>query len=108
MLLLTTTGRKSGKPWTKPLLYLPDGETLVIVASKGGAPAHPQWWLNLKHTPVVQVQVGSELRQMRAEEASPEERARLWPLVTALYGGYATYQKKTARQIPLGILRPPD
>ena len=108
VLLLTTIGRKSGKQRTKPLMYLPDGETMVIVASKGGSPAHPQWWLNLKQHPVVQVQVGRELRRMRAEEASPAERARLWPMVTELYSGYAAYQEKTNREIPLGILRPVD
>ncbi len=106
VLLLTTTGRKTGKQRTTPLMYLPDGSDFVIVASKGGAPQDPVWWLNLKHTPEAEIQIGATTMRVRTEEASPEQRQRLWPLVTAMYKGYAEYQTKTTRQIPLGILHP--
>lgn len=106
VLLLTTTGRKTGKQRTTPLLYLRDGNDFVIVASKGGAPQDPVWWLNLKHNPEAQVRVGSTTMRVRAEQASPEQRERLWPLLVAMYKGYAEYQTKTNRQIPVGILHP--
>jgi deazaflavin-dependent oxidoreductase (nitroreductase family) len=104
VLLLTTRGRKSGKERTTPLLYLPDGDNLVIVASKGGHPQHPAWFFNLKSNPDVAAQVGREQRKLRAREANAEERARLWPKLTELYSGYADYQKKTTREIPVVIL----
>jgi deazaflavin-dependent oxidoreductase (nitroreductase family) len=104
ILLLTTTGRKTGKQRTTPLLYLPDGENLVIVASKGGAPEHPAWFFNLKANPQVTVQLGRDVRKMAARESTPDEKARLWPKLTAMYSGYADYQKKTTREIPLVIL----
>ena len=106
VLVLTTTGRKSGKQRKTPLIYFQDGPNFVIVASKGGSPQDPVWWLNLKHTPEAEIQVGAKRMRVRAEQASPEERQRLWPLVTAMYKGYAEYQTKTTREIPVGILRP--
>ena len=106
ILLLTTTGRKTGKQRKTPLMYLQDGDDFVIVASKGGAPRDPVWWLNLKHTPEARIQVGARTLRVRAEQASPEQRQRLWPLVTAMYKGYADYQTKTTREIPVGILHP--
>jgi F420H(2)-dependent quinone reductase len=104
--LLTTTGRKSGTPRTTPLSVLPDGNDLVLVASDGGAPRDPDWYLNLTSNPAVVVQRGGERREMLARTATPQERADLWPKVTALYGGYATYQKRTDREIPLVICTP--
>jgi deazaflavin-dependent oxidoreductase (nitroreductase family) len=105
VLLLTTRGRKSGKTRTTPLQYMADGETLVVVASNGGSPRHPGWWLNIKGDPNVTVNVKGERRSMRAEAASPEDKARLWPRLVELYDGYAGYQKETSREIPVVILR---
>ena len=106
ILLLTTTGRKTGKTRVTPLLYLRDGENLVLVASKGGAPKHPVWFLNLEANPDVEVEVGRTRERRRARRAAPEERERLWPKVVEMYSGYADYQAKTAREIPLVILEP--
>jgi deazaflavin-dependent oxidoreductase (nitroreductase family) len=104
MLLLTTTGRKTGQPRTTPLFYLPDGERLVLVASYAGDDRHPQWFNNLVVDPVVTVQIGGESRRMRATVAMPDEKARLWPRVVELYQGYDDYQRRTSRDIPLVIL----
>jgi F420H(2)-dependent quinone reductase len=106
ILLLTTTGRKTGKERTTPLLYLADGDALVVVASKGGAPQDPAWWLNLKSNPTAKVQVGRRVMSVTAEQAAPEERRRLWPLLTRMYPPYEDYQKRTTREIPVVILRP--
>ena len=106
VLLLETVGRKSGKRRTPPLLYLGDGDRLVLVASKGGAPRHPDWWLNLRSGPRTTVQVGRRRMTVEAEEVSGPERDRLWPLLTRMYPAYAEYQKRTAREIPVVVLRP--
>ena len=106
MLLLTTTGRKTGKARTTPLQYLEDGENLVVVASNGGNPRHPAWWFNLKRNPEAKAQIGKVTRRVRAETASEEERSRLWPLLVETTPGYAEYQKGTERTIPVVILRP--
>ena len=106
VLLLTTTGRKTGNKRTKPLMYFPDGERMVLIASKGGSAENPAWWLNLQHNPRVQVEVDGKVMIVTAEPASPEERTRLWPKITAMFSGYADYQTKTTREIPLAILRP--
>jgi deazaflavin-dependent oxidoreductase (nitroreductase family) len=106
VLLLTTTGRKTGKRRTNPLLYLEDGDDLVVVASKGGAPANPAWFLNLEADPDAVVQVKREQRRVRARRATPEERARLWPKVNEIWERYDSYQSKTTREIPLVILEP--
>lgn len=108
VLLLETTGRKSGKKRATPLLYLPDGRNMVIVASKGGATKHPAWWLNLRANPETRVQVGSRTLEVRAEEAAGEDRARLWRQLVAMYPGYADYQRRTDREIPVVRLRPAD
>jgi deazaflavin-dependent oxidoreductase (nitroreductase family) len=108
ILLLTTRGRKSGKLRTTPLCFLPDGDDLVVVASNGGMDWFPSWWLNLLHDPLATVQVGPTRYAMRAREATPEERARLWAQLTAIAPGYLAYQERTARAIPLAILRPAD
>ena len=106
ILLLITTGRKSGQRRTTPLLYLVDGEKIVIVASNGGAPKHPAWWLNLRANPEAEVEIGERTLRVRAEEASPEEKQRLWPKLVEMYSGYENYQKKTDREIPVVVLHP--
>ncbi|HEX8745309.1 MAG TPA: nitroreductase family deazaflavin-dependent oxidoreductase [Thermoleophilaceae bacterium] len=104
MLLLDHVGAKSGKKRTSPLLYVRDGDDLVIVASKGGHPKHPAWFHNLRANPDTEVQVGSERRRVHARVADEEERERLWPKAVATYGGYHGYQQRTGRKIPLVIL----
>jgi F420H(2)-dependent quinone reductase len=106
MLLLDHVGAKSGRKRTSPLLYIRDGEDLVIVASKGGYPRNPGWYHNLRANPDTTVQVGSERREVHARVATPDERARLWPRVVESYGGYREYQERTGREIPLVILEP--
>lgn len=108
VLLLTTTGRKSGKQFTTPLYYLADGfgQNMVLVASDGGALKHPLWWLNLQVNPEATVEVRGRKLRVVAREADPEERKRLWPLLVEMYSGYEAYQKKTERQIPIVLLRP--
>jgi deazaflavin-dependent oxidoreductase (nitroreductase family) len=106
ILLLTTKGRKSGKPRTMPLLYLRDGDRLVLVASSGGSPDHPAWFLNLRAEPQVKVEIGRDRERRRARVATPEERELYWPQVVQMYGGYADYQRRTSREIPLVVLEP--
>ena len=106
MLLLDHVGAKSAKRRTSPLVYTRDGENLVLVASKGGYPKNPGWFHNLIANPDTTVQIGSSHRDVHARVASAEERERLWPLVVKTYGGYADYQKRTEREIPLVILEP--
>jgi F420H(2)-dependent quinone reductase len=106
MLLLDHVGAKSGAKRTSPLVYVRDGEDVVLVASKGGYPKSPGWLYNLKANPDTAVQVGSERRPVHARIANPEERKRLWPMALKTYGGYADYQKRTEREIPLVILTP--
>ena len=104
VLLLTTTGRQSGKRRTVPLGYFVEGDDLVVVGSMGGAPIHPSWYHNLRAQPDVGVQVGRASRHMRARTATPEERARLWPRIIETAPAYGRYQQRTAREIPLVIL----
>jgi deazaflavin-dependent oxidoreductase (nitroreductase family) len=106
ILLLNTVGRKSGKKRTSPLLYVKDGEDFVIIASKGGAPTHPAWFLNLKANPEATVEVGDREVRVRAEEADAEEKARLWQKMVEMYPTYDDYQTKTKREIPLLVLHP--
>ena len=106
ILLLTTTGRKSGRQRTTPLQYLEDGGNMVLVASNGGNPRHPVWWLNLERNPEAEVQVRNEKRRVTAEKAEGEERERLWGLVVEMYSGYEGYQRTTNREIPVVVLRP--
>jgi len=106
MLLLDHVGAKSGTSRTSPLLYVSDGPDIVLVASKGGHPKHPAWFHNLRANPDTTIQIGSERRAVRARLASAEERKRLWPKAVALYGGYADYQERTDREIPVVILEP--
>jgi deazaflavin-dependent oxidoreductase (nitroreductase family) len=106
-LLLEHVGAKSGEKRISPLTYtLGDGNDLVLVASKGGYPKNPAWFYNLKANPDTMVQVGREKRPVHARVANPEERERLWPRVVENYSGYAEYQKRTDREIPLVILEP--
>jgi F420H(2)-dependent quinone reductase len=106
MLLLDNVGAKSGTRRTTPLAYLDDGDDLVVVASKGGYPKHPAWYHNLRANPDTTVQVGRRKIAVTAKVATPTQRERLWPRVVDLYGGYASYQRKTEREIPLVILTP--
>ncbi len=105
-LLLTTTGRKSGRPWTTPLTYTRDGDDLVLIASNGGSDRHPAWYLNLTADPRATVQAGHERRAVRAVTAGPEQRERLWSLMAAIYPGYESYRKATKREIPVVVLHP--
>jgi deazaflavin-dependent oxidoreductase (nitroreductase family) len=106
VLLLTTTGRKSGRERTTPLLYLEDARRYVVIASVGGAPKHPAWYLNLLANRAARIEVGSRNLPVTADTASPEERTRLWPLAVQLYPGYDDYQARTTREIPVVILAP--
>jgi F420H(2)-dependent quinone reductase len=103
-LLLEHVGAKSGARRTTPLVYIEDGDDLVLVASKGGHPRHPAWYHNLRANPDAVVQVGGERRPVRARIATDAERERLWPKAVATYSGYAGYQRRTDRKIPLVIL----
>jgi deazaflavin-dependent oxidoreductase (nitroreductase family) len=105
-LLLTTTGRRSGEERTTPLIYQPDGDRYVIVASQGGADEHPAWYLNLSADQNVEVQVKDERFDATASTAEGEERERLWKLMTATWPAYDQYQTKTDRQIPVVVLTP--
>lgn len=108
VLLLTTTGRRSGKARTTPLTFFRDGDDLVVIASNGGADRAPDWSLNLQQNPRAVVQVGTDRLTVQASTAAAEERERLWVGITATYPGYAAYQQKTARQIPVLILTPDE
>jgi F420H(2)-dependent quinone reductase len=105
ILLLTVRGRKSGKLRTTPLMYGRDGENLVLVASVGGAPKNPAWYLNLQ-ADEAEVQVGRDRRRVRARDAEGEERERLWAQMVEAYPTYADYQQKTTRKIPVVVLEP--
>ncbi len=105
MLLLTATGRKSGKPRTTPLLYVEDGDGFAVVASFGGAPEHPSWYRNLEKNPEVSLQIKNRVISVTASTATPEEKKRLWPRLTDIYPDYDTYQKETTRDIPVVLLR---
>jgi proline iminopeptidase len=104
ILLLTTTGRVSGQETTSPLIYSLDGETPVIVASKGGAPDDPGWFKNLVKNPEVGVQIKGDRFRARARVAEGEERERLWRLMNEMWPHYAEYQEKTEREIPVVVL----
>jgi deazaflavin-dependent oxidoreductase (nitroreductase family) len=106
VLILHTTGRKSGMTRKLPLIYGRSGEDYLVVASKGGAPTHPAWYLNLEANPDATIQVWADLIAVTARTASAEEKARLWPIMTAEWPDYDKYQTKTERDIPLVILTP--
>jgi deazaflavin-dependent oxidoreductase (nitroreductase family) len=106
MCLLTTIGRRSGEPHTVPLLYLRDGDALVVIASWGGRDYAPDWYLNLEQEPRAAVQVLGDRWPVTARTANPEERAQWWPRALAAYDGYAAYASRTEREIPVVFLDP--
>jgi deazaflavin-dependent oxidoreductase (nitroreductase family) len=106
VLLLTTTGRRSGRPRTTPLTYFEVGDELAIVASNGGENSPPQWWLNLQAEPRAAIRIGSRSEAVVARAADEEERDRLWPVITAAHAGYAAYERRTTRPIPVVLLTP--
>jgi deazaflavin-dependent oxidoreductase (nitroreductase family) len=103
-LLLTTRGRRSGRLRRTALIYGTDGDRYVVVASQGGRPVHPNWYLNLVERPEVHVQVGSETFAARARTAGPDEKPRLWKLMTGIWPDYDSYQARTDRDIPVVVL----
>jgi F420H(2)-dependent quinone reductase len=106
-LLLHHKGAKSGTERLSPLIYLPDGERLVVVASKGGTDRHPAWFHNLRAHPDTLVEVGRERRRVRARVATDAERSAYWPRLDAIYPPYASYRRRAApREIPLVVLEP--
>jgi deazaflavin-dependent oxidoreductase (nitroreductase family) len=108
VLLLTTTGRGSGTRRTATLTYFRDGEDLVVIGSFGGSDLPPAWWLNLQGDPRASVLIGGTTSMVTARAATAEERDRLWPLVTTTHPGYARYQGRTTRLIPIVLLTPLD
>jgi len=106
VLLLTTVGARTGHRRTTPLIYLADGQDLVIVASKGGMSRHPAWYHNLMKNPAARVQIGAESRTVHARQASDAEKAALWPRLLEIYPDYDDYQARTRREIPVVILSP--
>jgi deazaflavin-dependent oxidoreductase (nitroreductase family) len=104
--LLTTQGRKSGQRRTVPLLFLADGDDLVVVASQGGAPADPGWYFNLVADPIAEVQIARRRFAVTARVVGAEEKAALWPRLVAIYPPYEVYQRRTTRAIPLVRLSP--
>jgi deazaflavin-dependent oxidoreductase (nitroreductase family) len=106
-LILTTTGRRSGEPRTHALIYGRDGDDdYLVVASNGGAPQHPAWYLNLEANPEVEIQVKGDKMRAQARPATPEEKQKLWPIMTREWPAYDSYQEKTDRDIPVVILEP--
>ena len=104
LLLLTTTGAKSGQPRTAPVAYTADGDRLLVIASKGGAPTHPDWYHNLVANPEVTVEVGTETFPARATVPDGEERDRLFNQMAAQMAGFTDYQRNTTRRIPVVVL----
>jgi deazaflavin-dependent oxidoreductase (nitroreductase family) len=105
-LLLTVIGRRTGTPRRTALIYGEDGDRYVVVASKGGAREHPQWYRNLQANPEVEVQVGPRVLKAVARTADPDEKARLWPLMARIWPDYEAYQQRTDRDIPVVVLEP--
>lgn len=106
ILLLTTTGRKSGQPRTSPLCYLDDGGRYVVVGSHRGSETHPAWVFNLRANPEASVEIGSEHVAVTASEVSDAEREQVWPKMVAMYPDYDSYTTKTSRKFPLFALTP--
>jgi deazaflavin-dependent oxidoreductase (nitroreductase family) len=105
--LLTTIGRKSGRPHTVALGAVPEGDGWIVIASNGGAKVNPNWWVNMAANPNVTLQVNDQVIKARMQEiTNPADRERIWNNVVAGWKGYANYPKKTSRVIPLGWLRP--
>lgn len=106
VLLLTTTGRKTGKQRTLPLIYIMDGPDYVLTASRGGAPKSPGWFFNLRDNPQAVIQVKDKQLNVTAEVANPEKKRELWTRLVASMPFYEEYQKKTTREIPMVLLHP--
>jgi len=106
VLLLTTTGRKSGQPRTTPLTYFEFDGDVVVVASYGGDDRHPQWYRNLVANAAITIERGKGKERLTARTASANEKAKWWPTITSTYRGYAGYQQRTTRDIPLVVLTP--
>lgn len=106
ILLLTTIGRKSGQPRTAPLLFIEDGNDVIVVASHGGLPKDPLWYKNLQANPDCEVQIKRRKMRMRARDAAPAERERLWPKLVGHYPDYASYATWTDRVLPIVVLEP--
>ncbi|GHO93147.1 hypothetical protein KSF_031950 [Reticulibacter mediterranei] len=106
ILLLTTLGRKSGKLHTTALVYMPDGDNFVVVASNGGQARLPNWWLNMRKNKQASIEVGRKRLKVSIQEATLEERQRLWPRVIAYHAGHEAYQERTPYPLPLVILHP--
>jgi F420H(2)-dependent quinone reductase len=104
LLLLDHVGAKSGTKRTTPLVYMPDGDAMLIVASKGGHPKNPGWLYNLRANPDTTVQIGRDRIEVRAREAGPEERERLWPEAVEYNPVWGQYRERTDREIPLVLL----
>lgn len=105
-LLLTATGRRTGRKLTSPLIFARDGDDYLIVASMGGAPRHPNWFLNLQAKPEAEIQVKAETLPVVAHDASATEKPRLWKIVTDVWPNYDVYQSRTDRDIPVVVLSP--
>ncbi|MBL7494989.1 nitroreductase family deazaflavin-dependent oxidoreductase [Frankia sp. CNm7] len=106
ILLLTTTGRTSGQARTSALIFGRDGDDYLVVASQGGAPQHPNWYLNLLAAPAAEIQVRAERLRVRATTASDADKPRLWSIVTEVWPNYDAYQARTDRSIPVVVLSP--
>ena len=105
-LLLTTTGRKSGEPRALPLIYGDYGDSYIVIASKGGMPTHPVWYLNLEAKPECELQVGAKRVSARARLVEGDEREKIWDQMVEIYPPYTDYQKATERRIPVIVLDP--
>jgi deazaflavin-dependent oxidoreductase (nitroreductase family) len=105
-LLLTVTGRRTGRELTSPLIFGRDGDDYLVVASMGGAPKHPLWYLNLQANPQAGIQVKSDVLPVTARTASADEKPRLWKIVTEVWPNYDVYQSRTDRDIPVVVLSP--
>ena len=105
-LILTTTGRRSGERRQHPLIYGRHGDDYLVVASKGGTPKHPAWYLNLDADPEVEIQVKDKKMRARARTATPDEKAELWSIMTEQWPAYDSYQERTDREIPVVVLEP--
>lgn len=106
ILLLTTIGRRTGVPRTVPLLAVRDGDAYVVIGSQGGHDTHPAWYLNLRAEPFATVEIGREVRNVRAHELSGDDRERCWRALTSAYSGYAGYRERTTREFPVVGLDP--
>lgn len=106
VVLLHHIGRKSGQERVSPLLYLPDGDDVIIIASKGGAPKNPAWFVNLREMAETTIELPGEKRRVSVQVLTPEQKAEVWPRIVELYPGYAEYQERTERDIPVIRLSP--